>query len=79
MQSSLDFPIVKLLDFEERWDELETDTNPFSMVVMAQLQTQRTQQPPIEQINEIDILDGLLRQAVTVDSLAAFEQLLDAD
>lgn len=64
---------------EERWDELETDTNPFSMVVMAHLQTQRTQQPPIEQINEIDILDGLLRQAVTVDSLAAFEQLLDAD
>jgi len=45
---SLDFPIVKLLDYEERWDELEADDNPFSVVVMAHLQTQRTQQQPVE-------------------------------
>ena len=45
---SLDFPIVKLLDYGERWNELEADTNPFSMVVMAHLQTQRTQQQPME-------------------------------
>lgn len=42
---SLDFPIVKLLDYGERWNKLEADTNPFSVVVMAHLQTQRTQQP----------------------------------
>ena len=45
---SLDFPIVKLLDYEERWNELETETNPFAVVVMAHLQTQRTQQQPTE-------------------------------
>jgi hypothetical protein len=45
---SLDFPTVKLLDYGERWDELEADTNPFSVVVMAHLQTQRTQQQPAE-------------------------------
>jgi hypothetical protein len=45
---SLDFPIVKLLDYRERWNELEEDTNLFSVVVMAHLQTQRTQQQPTE-------------------------------
>jgi predicted transposase YdaD len=45
---SLDFPTVKLLDYGERWDELEADTNPFAVVVMAHLQTQRTQQQPAE-------------------------------
>jgi hypothetical protein len=45
---SLDFPTVKLLDYGERWDKLEADTNPFSVVVMAHLQTQRTQQQPAE-------------------------------
>lgn len=45
---SLDFPTVKLLDYEERWDELEADTNLFAVVVMSHLQTQRTQQQPVE-------------------------------
>lgn len=45
---SLDFPIVKLLDYDEKWDELEAETNPFAVVVMAHLQTQRTQQQPTE-------------------------------
>ena len=33
----------------------------------------------IDQIDNLEILDELHRQAVTVDSLAAFEQLLDGD
>jgi predicted transposase YdaD len=45
---SLDFPAVKLLDYGEIWDALEADTNPFAVVVMAHLQTQRTQQQPAE-------------------------------
>lgn len=36
------FPIVKLLDFQERWQELEADTNPFATVVMAHLKAQET-------------------------------------
>ena len=31
------FPIVKLLDFAENWAKLENDSNPFAIVVMAQL------------------------------------------
>ena len=34
------FPVVKVLDFRERWAELETSPNPFALVVMAHLETQ---------------------------------------
>lgn len=36
------FPTVKLLDYNQRWDELETSLNPFALVVMAHLQSQAT-------------------------------------
>jgi hypothetical protein len=36
------FPIVKLADYRERWDELEASTNPFAVVIMAHLKTQET-------------------------------------
>jgi hypothetical protein len=42
--SSLDFKfgIVKLLDYHNRWQELEASDNPFATVVMAHLKTQQT-------------------------------------
>lgn len=39
---SLKFPIAKLLDYESRWQELETNTNPFAIIVMAHLKTKAT-------------------------------------
>ncbi len=39
---SLQFPIVKLLDYEPRWLELEASDNPFAVLVMAHLRTQAT-------------------------------------
>ena len=36
------FPVVKLLDYRERWEELEKSDNPFSVVVMAHLKAQET-------------------------------------
>ena len=39
---SLKFPIIKLLDYKEKWAELEQDTNPFAIVVMAHLKTLET-------------------------------------
>ncbi len=42
--SSLDFKFgtVKLLDYQNRWQELEASDNPFATVVMAHLKTQQT-------------------------------------
>lgn len=42
-QVNMRFPIVKLLDFEERWSELATSDNPVAMVIMAHLKTMTTQ------------------------------------
>jgi len=33
----LRFPVIKLLDYLSRWEELERDPNPFAVVVMAHL------------------------------------------
>lgn len=45
---SLDFPIVKLLDYQGQWETLANNTNPFAVVVMAHLQTQATRHKPNE-------------------------------
>ncbi|MGB8703313.1 MAG: hypothetical protein WCD18_28180, partial [Thermosynechococcaceae cyanobacterium] len=39
---SFEFGIVKLLDFRDRWDELEASQNPFATVAMAHLKTIET-------------------------------------
>ena len=39
---SFRFPVVKLLDYEQRWQELEASRNPFATVVMAHLKAQET-------------------------------------
>lgn len=36
------FPVIKLLDYQNKWDELEKSQNPFAVVVMAHLKTQET-------------------------------------
>jgi len=37
-----EFSTVKLLDYQDRWAELEASDNPFATVVMAHLKTQQT-------------------------------------
>ena len=36
------FPVVKLLDYKERWEELEASKNPFAVIVMTHLKEQET-------------------------------------
>lgn len=43
---SLEFPVVKLLDYEEQWQRIQESTNPFAVVVMAHLKTKVTHQNP---------------------------------
>jgi len=38
------FPVVKLLDYSQRWAELEASSNPFATVVMAHLKAKETRQ-----------------------------------
>jgi len=36
------FPLVKLLDYRDKWDELERDPNPFAIATMAFFKTVET-------------------------------------
>jgi hypothetical protein len=45
-QTHLRFPIIKLLDYRANWSVLEQSHNPFTVMVMAHLQAQATQQDP---------------------------------
>ena len=38
----MEYPMVKLLDYRSRWQELEESENPFSVVVMAHLRSHET-------------------------------------
>ena len=41
-RASLEFPTVKLLDYEAQGEELEQSNNPFAIIVMAHLKTKAT-------------------------------------
>jgi hypothetical protein len=45
------FPMVKLLDYQEKWDELENSRNPFSIVVRAHLKALETQKSPQQRLD----------------------------
>ncbi|MCL4868038.1 MAG: DUF4351 domain-containing protein [Anaerolineae bacterium] len=59
-KSRLDFPVVKLLDYRQNWDELANNPNPFAIVVMAHLQTQETRRKPEERQNRKFTLTKML-------------------
>ena len=40
------FPVVKLLDYQDRWSELEESGNPFAVCTMAHLKTMETRVDP---------------------------------
>ncbi|MCA9224192.1 MAG: hypothetical protein KDA47_01210, partial [Planctomycetales bacterium] len=44
------FPVVKLLDFESRQEELEQSANPFAVVIMAHLMAQRSAGRPNDRL-----------------------------
>ena len=45
------FPTAQMLDWENRQEELESDPNPFALVVLAHLKTRATRGAPAERLN----------------------------
>ena len=48
MNLCFQFPIVKLLSYNDKWDWLETHDNPFAIVTMAHLKTREFRKDPNE-------------------------------
>jgi hypothetical protein len=45
-RAGLRFPVVKLLDYQNRWEDLESSPNPFAVAVAAHLRAQTTRHAP---------------------------------
>jgi hypothetical protein len=62
---SLDFPIIKLLDYIHKQEELLVSDNPFAIVVMAHLQTQATRNNPEKRFDaKLNLAKLLYRKGV---------------
>jgi hypothetical protein len=47
-RTSIEFPVVKLLDYASKYQELESDSNPFAVVVLAHLKALETRRSPAD-------------------------------
>jgi len=74
----IQFPVVKLLDFESRWEELEQSNNPFAVVVMAHLQTVRTRRKPANRLEwKLRIARGLLNRGYSKEDVLHLVRYID--
>ena len=57
---NMEFPAIKLLDYQAKWSDLETSSNPFAVVVMAHLKAMETRRYPKSRLrSKIEIVKSL--------------------
>ncbi|MEC4818417.1 MAG: transposase [Scytonema sp. PMC 1069.18] len=75
-QMSLKFPMVKLFDYETT--DLEQNTNPFAVLVMAHLRTQATTQNPQGRLQwKLSLIRQLYESGYTKDNIVQLFRLID--
>lgn len=75
---SLQFPIVKLLDYEAHWLELEQSENPFAVLVMAHLRTQATTQDLTGRLRwKLSLIKRMYELGYSRDKISQLFRLLD--
>ncbi len=72
------FSIVKLLDYRERWSELEADRNPFATVVMVHLRTLETTGNPRKRKEfKLALMKRLYEQGFSKQDIINLYNLID--
>ncbi len=72
------FPVVKLLDYAERWETLQESRNPFAMVVLAHLITRRTRQDPrARYASKTKLIKGLYERGWAADDVRRLFRVID--
>jgi hypothetical protein len=75
---NLKFPIVKLLDYEPAWENLEQSDNPFAIIVMAHLKTKATTGKPQERERwKWNIVRGLYDKGYQRGEIIKLFQVID--
>lgn len=75
---SLTFPIVKLLDYAARWDELAASRNPFAVVAMAHLKTLATHHDAPERLHwKLNLIRGLYHGGYSKADILELFRIID--
>ena len=77
-EMTLKFLIVKLLDYELRWADLESSLNPFATIVMAHLKTKATTgNPEQREAWKWSLIRGLYDRGLTRERIIKLFQIID--
>jgi hypothetical protein len=77
-RSLTEFPIVKLLDYAGKYQELEADPNPFAVAVLAQLKALETRQSPAERrIWKVRLVKGLYARGMDPEDVRRLLRFID--
>jgi hypothetical protein len=77
-RASIEFPVVKLLDYEEQWNELEANANPFAIIVMAHLKTKETTKNPQQREQwKWTLIRGLYERGLEKNQIIKLFQVID--
>ncbi|NES01036.1 MAG: transposase, partial [Symploca sp. SIO1B1] len=74
----LKFPIVKLLDYQAKWQNLEESTNPFAIMTMAHLTTMMTLgKPQMRQQGKWELVRRLLEKGYDQEDIRKLFRVVD--
>jgi hypothetical protein len=75
---NFEFGVVKLIDYRERWAELESSNNPFATVVMAHLKTIETR-PDLEgrKVWKLSLIRGLYERGLGRQDILNIYRFID--
>ncbi|WP_159785766.1 transposase [Sodalinema gerasimenkoae] len=75
---SFEFPSVKLLQYQDQWDQLQEDVNPFAVMVMAHLKTQATRQQPDQRLQwKLEVTKSLYRRGYSRQNILELFRLVN--
>jgi hypothetical protein len=78
LRAGIRFPLVKLLDYAERWERLQQSRNPFAIVVLAHLITRQTRQPPrARYAAKVQLIRGLYARGWAADDVRHLFRMID--
>jgi len=77
-----EFPIVKLIDYKRRWEELEKSDNPFAIIVMAYLMAYLKEIETKKDIDnrlfwKITLVKGLYRKGYKKEDILLLYKFID--
>jgi hypothetical protein len=77
-RTSTEFPVVKLLDYAPEYQRLESDPNPFAVVVLAHLKALETRRSPAERrVWKVRLVKGLYERRMDPEDVRRLFAFID--